>query len=57
MTYECAALIDSSKVRGKGNSILFINWEILPGPVDAHICFTLFQQQRGISVKFKKVFY
>ena len=31
---------DSSKVRGEGNSVIFINREILPGPEDARICFT-----------------
>jgi len=30
---------DSSKVRGEGNSVIFINREILPGPEDARICF------------------
>ena len=26
----------SSKVRGEGNSVIFINWEILPGAEDAN---------------------
>ena len=33
----------SSKVRGEGNSVIFINREILPRPQDASICFTFFQ--------------
>jgi len=35
---------DSSKVRGEENSVIhvhvFTNWEILPRPEDARICFT-----------------
>jgi len=33
---------DSSKVRGEGNSVVFITREILPGPEDARICLTMF---------------
>jgi len=29
-------------LRGEGNSVTFINREILPGPEDARICLTLF---------------
>ena len=29
-------------VRVEGNSVIFINREILPGPEDVHICFTFF---------------
>ena len=28
------------QVRGEGNSVIFINRDILPGPGDARICFT-----------------
>jgi len=31
-----------SKVRVEGNSVIFINREILPGQEDARICFTFF---------------
>ena len=47
----------SCKVCGKGNSVIFINREILPGPEDARICFTFFKRHRGISMKLKEVFY
>jgi len=36
---------DSSKVRGEGNSVIFINQEILPGPQDVHICFIFFNHK------------
>ena len=39
MTYKRAALVCSCKVRGEGNSVIFINREILPGPENARICF------------------
>jgi len=32
MTHKRAAFFYSSKVRGEGNSVIFINLEILPGP-------------------------
>jgi len=34
----------SSKVRGEGNSVIFINREILPRPQDASICVTFFNE-------------
>ena len=48
--------VDSSKVRGKGNSVILVNREILSGREDARICFTFLSTTR-ISVKFKEVFY
>jgi len=33
---------DSSKVRVEGNSVMFLNREILPGPDNTLICFTSF---------------
>ena len=53
---------DSSKVRGEGNSVIqcikiFINQEIIPGPKDAHICFTFLTTTRDFSVQFKELFH
>ena len=43
---------DSSKVRGEGNSVIFINLEILPGPEVSHFS----NDEGGISIKFKEVY-
>ena len=42
------------KVRVEGNSVIFINREILPGPEDARICFTLFKWQQELQWNSKK---
>ena len=38
---------DSSNVRGEGNSVIFISREILPGPEDAPIYFTIVNDNEG----------
>jgi len=37
MTHKNAALFDSSNVRSEGNSVIFINGEILPDTEDAFV--------------------
>jgi len=49
MTQNVRRYFDSSKVRGEGNSVLIINREILPGQVDAPICFTFLTTTRDFS--------
>jgi len=57
---ECPNIVrfhfDSSKVRGEGNSVIFINQEILPGPEDAPICLTFLTTTMDFS-EIKKVLY
>ena len=43
------------KVRGEGNSVILINGKILPGPEDAHICFTIFNN-KGFQWNSKKYY-
>ena len=45
---------DSSEVRGEGNSVLFINRKIFPGPEDTHICFTIFNDNEKFQCNSKK---
>jgi len=40
---------DSSKLRIKGNSDIFIKREILPGPEDARICFIFINDNEGFQ--------
>ena len=48
--------VDSSKVRGEGSSVLFINREILPGPEDARTVFVshFFYDNEGFQWNSKK---
>jgi len=39
---------------GEGNSVLFINRNILPGPEDARICFTFFKDNEEFQRNSKK---
>jgi len=39
----------SCKVRGEGNSVIFINRKILSGPEDARSCFTFFNDNEGFQ--------
>jgi len=50
----CGVIFRCCKVHGKGNSVIFINREILPGPEDVRICFTLFDDNEEFHRNWKK---
>jgi len=41
-------------MRGEGNSVIFINRKILPGPEDARICFTFSNDNEEFKWNWKK---
>jgi len=54
MTHTRAALFDSSKARGEGNFVIFINLEILQGLEDAHISSHFGNENKGFKWNLRK---